>query len=89
MEPKDIISKLEGLYQNLMTKDLTPDEEAQAKVQLLEILSSIKAHTEIQGGEKAKSILEQTNSLKDMLLEWDPYGSAWFKEEKTCLFSFY
>ncbi|MFX1294357.1 MAG: hypothetical protein ACFFD2_05825 [Promethearchaeota archaeon] len=83
MEQKDIIQKLEMIYQNLMTKDLTPDEEAQAKVELLEILSSIKAYAEIQEKEQAKNVIEETNSLKDLLLEWDPYGSAWFKEEKT------
>ncbi len=89
MEPKDIIQRLETLYQSLMTKDLTPDEEAQSKVQLLEILSSIKAHSEIQGGEKAANILEQVKNLKDMLLDWDPYGSAWFKEEKTLVNAVY
>ncbi len=83
MEIQDIIQKLGLLYQELLTKDLTPDEEAQAKVQLLEILSSIKAYIEVQGGDHAQSIINQTNNLKEMLLEWDPYGSAWFKEEKT------
>jgi len=86
---ENIIQNLESLYKNLMTKDLTPDEESQAKVQLLEFLSSIKAYTEVQGGSQAKNILTQTNSLKDLLLGWDPYGSAWFKEDKTLVNSVY
>lgn len=89
METQTVIEKLEALYQTLMSKNLTPDEEAQAKVQLLELLSSVRAHAEIQGGEQARVVLEQTNSLKDLLLEWDPYGSAWFKEEKTLVNSVY
>ena len=89
MVTQNIIQQLEALYQKLMTKDLTPDEEAQAKVQLLEILSSVKAHAEIQQGAQAKNVMAQTNSLKDLLLDWDPYGSAWFKEEKTLVNSVY
>ena len=83
MALQDVIQQLEGIYLNLMTKDLTPDEEAQAKVKLLELLSSVKAQVEVQGGPQAKNILAQTNILKDLILGWDPYGSAWFKEEKT------
>ncbi|MHA1264258.1 MAG: hypothetical protein ACTSRS_03405 [Candidatus Helarchaeota archaeon] len=89
MVTENIIQELEALYQKLMTKDMTPDEEAQAKVELLKILSSIKAHSEIQQGNRAKNVLAQTNSLKNMLLDWDPYGSAWFKEEKTLVDSVY
>ncbi|MHA1356492.1 MAG: hypothetical protein ACTSRC_00095 [Candidatus Helarchaeota archaeon] len=89
MEPRDIIQKLETLYQSLMTKDLTPDEEAQSKVQLLEILSSIKAHSDVHGGDQAGNIQGQVENLKDMLLDWDPYGSAWFKEEKTLVDAVY
>ncbi len=89
MAPENVIQHLETLYKKLMTKDLTPDEEAQAKVELLEALSSIKAHAEIQQGSQAEVVLAQTNSLKDLLLNWDPYGSAWFKEEKTLINSVY
>ena len=80
MVTEELIQKLETLYQNLLTRDPTPDEEAQAKAQLIEVLSSIKAHAEMQG---AKNLVHQTNALKDLLLAWDPYGAAWFKEEKS------
>ncbi len=83
MDIKDVIQKLEALYQNLMSKDLTPDEEAQAKAKLLEILSSAKAVGEVQGGDRSGKIKQQTDSLKEKLLNWDPYGSAWFKEDKS------
>jgi len=89
MEPKNALKQLEELYQRLMSKDLTPDEEAQAKVQLLAILSSIKAHASIQQGPRSQDTLAQTNSLKELLLNWDPYGSAWFKEDKTLVNSVY
>jgi len=89
MVNEDLIQKLEALYQNLLTKDATPDEEAEAKAKILEILSSIKAYAEMQGGTTARNLVDQTNALKDMLLAWDPYGSAWFKEEKTLVDSVY
>ncbi|NVM56299.1 MAG: hypothetical protein HWN66_21560 [Candidatus Helarchaeota archaeon] len=89
MVTEKVIQQLEALYQKLMTKDMTPDEEAQAKVQLLEILSSVKAYAEMQQGNQARAVLERTNSLKNLLLDWDPYGSAWFKEEKTLVDSVY
>jgi predicted nucleic acid-binding Zn-ribbon protein len=80
---EELIQKLEALYQSLLTKDPTPDEENFAKAQLIDILSSIKANAEMQAGVSAKSLVNQTNALKDLLLAWDPYGSAWFKEEKA------
>ncbi|TFG05316.1 MAG: hypothetical protein EU536_02340 [Promethearchaeota archaeon] len=89
MVTESIIQELEVLYQKLMTKAMTPDEEAQAKAQLLGILSSVKAHAEIRQGNRAREALSQTNNLKELLLDWDPYGSAWFKEEKTLVNSVY
>ena len=83
MVTEELIQKLEALYQSLLTKDATPDEEAEAKAKLLEIFSSIKAYAEMQGGEIAQNLVYQTNALKDLLLAWDPYAAPWFKEEKT------
>jgi hypothetical protein len=79
---EELIQRLETLYQSLLTKDPTPDEENFAKAQLIDILSSIKANAEMQAGLPAKNLVNQTNALKDLLLAWDPYGSAWFKEER-------
>lgn len=80
-ELNNLISELETTYQQLMTKDNSPDEELNMKMAILKSLSSIKAFAEARGTLSAdvSTLMEQ---LKNELINWDPFG-PWFKEVKT------
>lgn len=78
MTINDEIEKLESLYKKLMTEDNTPDEEAQAKMEYLEIISNIEAMI----GNMDKDLENEMESVKEALLSWDPYG-PWFKEQRN------
>jgi hypothetical protein len=78
------IEKLATLYKKLMTEDNTPDEEAQAKMEFLEIISNIEAMI----GEKDDDLNQQIDEVKDKLLSWDPYG-PWFKEQRELVKEIY
>ncbi|MBD3229280.1 MAG: hypothetical protein GF329_13940 [Candidatus Lokiarchaeota archaeon] len=79
MAINDEIKKLESLYKKLMTEDNTPDEEAQAKMEYLEIISNIEA---MIGSRMDDELESGMDSVKEALLSWDPYG-PWFKEQRN------
>jgi len=77
MSINEELQKFESLYKKLMTEDNTPDDEANAKMELLEILSNIEALI----GNLNSDLKNEMENVKELLLSWDPYG-PWFKEQR-------
>ncbi|MHA1248845.1 MAG: hypothetical protein ACTSRP_02520 [Candidatus Helarchaeota archaeon] len=84
MDLDEELKKFEGLYKRLMTEDNTPDDEAQAKMDLLEMISNIEAAL----GDIEGALKDQLEKVKEDLLSWDPYG-PWFKEQRDLVKGIY
>ncbi|MHA1271130.1 MAG: hypothetical protein ACTSPY_15155 [Candidatus Helarchaeota archaeon] len=78
------LNKFEALYKKLMTEDNTPDDEAQAKMELLEIISDIEAKI----GNVDNALKKEIDTVKELVLSWDPYG-PWFKEDRNLVKNVY
>ncbi|MHC1591423.1 MAG: hypothetical protein ACXQS8_05015 [Candidatus Helarchaeales archaeon] len=76
-----MIAELEGLFEQLLTRDNTPDQEVSYKMSMLKLLSSIRAYAEVKAGPASQELVRDLDSLNNKLVEWDPFG-PWFKEVK-------
>ncbi|MHA1402599.1 MAG: hypothetical protein ACTSSI_02460 [Candidatus Helarchaeota archaeon] len=82
----EMIKELENIFEQLLTRDNTPDQEVTLKMKILKLLSSIKAYAEVKSSLSSQGLIQQLDALQSRLLEWDPFG-PWFKEVKELVSS--
>ncbi len=74
------VQKIEKIYSALIKGETNAQQEVEMRVELIDVLSNIEA---ILISERAnnKEFISQLESLRDILLDWDPYGH-WFRQQK-------
>ena len=77
------VKKLESIYSALVNDDSTPQEEAEMRIELIDILSNIEVAL-ISEKENNKDFIHSLESTREILLNWDPTGH-WFKHEDLTL----
>ena len=76
---KNVIS-LEEIYAILIKGDSSAGREAELRVAIIDILSTLEASI-IGEKVKNKDFIELLNTARESILEWDPHGH-WFRHEK-------
>ena len=74
------VGKIEQIYSALIKGESTPQQEAELRVELIDILSNIEASiaAEKEHNLEFVSLLE---NVREAFLNWDPYGQ-WFRYQK-------
>ncbi len=74
------VGKIEQLYSVLIKGETTPQQEAELRVELIDVLSNIEASI-VAEKEYNKEFVTLLESVREALLNWDPYGQ-WFRYQK-------
>ena len=77
---KKNVTSLEEIYAILIKGDSNAGREAELRVAMIDIMSTLEASI-IGEKDNNKGFIELLDSARDIILEWDPYGQ-WFRHEK-------
>jgi len=74
------VQRIEKIYSILIKGETNPQQEVEMRVELIDVLSNLEAAL-ISEREYNKDFVSQLETLREILLEWDPYGH-WFRQQK-------
>jgi len=74
------VKRLESIYSTLINDNSDPQQEAEMRIELIDILSNIEASL-IPDKDNNKAFIQSLESTREILLNWDPTGH-WFKHEE-------
>ncbi len=76
---EEALNAVEEYYRQLMQGDLTPEQEAEIRVMLLSLFSTLKAHASRM--EDVKSFITKLEDVRENVIAWNALG-PWFREVK-------
>ncbi|MFQ6124992.1 MAG: hypothetical protein ACE5R6_10380 [Candidatus Heimdallarchaeota archaeon] len=76
---EEALNTVEEYYRQLMQGDLTPEQEAEIRVMLLSLFSTLKAHTSRM--ENSQSFISKLEEVRENVIVWNALG-PWFREVK-------
>lgn len=76
---EEALNTIEGHYQQLMQGDLTPEAEAEIRVLLLGLFSTLKAHASRMLNNQ--TFATQLEDVRENIIAWNALG-PWFREVK-------
>ena len=82
------LTYLENIYEKLIKGEFNEEEEEQNRVNLLNLISNLKAGALIVGEEETREFLEKLSVAKDALLKWNPVVE-WFRDERYLIDSLF
>lgn len=72
--------RLDEIYSLLIKGESTSGQEAELRVEIIDLLSNIQAAV-IDTKEANQEFIKILEKAREMILEWDPYGH-WFRQQK-------
>ncbi|NHJ32611.1 MAG: hypothetical protein FK732_07095 [Asgard group archaeon] len=75
------IDRLEAIYSTLIKGETNPQQEAELRIELIDTLSNLEASI-IGEKEHNKEFIELLATVRDIVLDWDPYGH-WFRQHEN------
>ena len=76
---EEALNTMEAYYRQLMQGDLTPEEEAEIRVMLLGLFSTLKAHASRM--ENTQTFITKLEDVRENIIAWNALG-PWFREVK-------
>ncbi|MFX0115983.1 MAG: hypothetical protein ACFFB3_15645 [Candidatus Hodarchaeota archaeon] len=76
---EEALNAVEEYYRQLMQGDLTPEQEAEIRVMLLSLFSTLKAHASRM--EDTRSFITKLEDVRENVIAWNALG-PWFREVK-------
>lgn len=76
---EEALNAVEEYYRQLMQGDLTPEQEAEIRVMLLSLFSTLKAHASRM--EDTQSFINKLEDVRENIIAWNALG-PWFREVK-------
>ncbi|MFQ5819319.1 MAG: hypothetical protein ACE5I5_04970 [Candidatus Heimdallarchaeota archaeon] len=76
---EEALNAVEEYYRQLMQGDLTPEQEAEIRVMLLSLFSTLKAHASRM--EDTQSFINKLEDVRENVIAWNALG-PWFREVK-------
>ena len=81
------LERLETIYSTLIKGETNPQQEAELRIELIDTISNLEASI-IRENEHNKEFVELLETVREIVLNWDPYGH-WFRQHKELVDQIY